>query len=115
MTDLLTPNELLALIVTLGITLGGTETLKRLLRRAGLGPWHDKWPPRAVAVAVGTFTGIGVWPLDSQIDPMFAGLFVGLTAPTLYRVGVAIIARRYPGVAAAITGKQDGVDHAGPP
>ena len=115
MTDLLTNREILALIVMLGITLGSTELLKRLLRRAGPGLWHDKWPPRAVAVAVGTFTGTGVWPLDSQIDPLFAGLFVGLTAPTLYRVGVAIIARRYPGVAAAITGKQDGGDNAGPP
>jgi len=115
MTEYISPQEIVALIVMLGITLGSTELLKRLMRRAGPGLWHDSWPPRAVAVAIGTFTGVGVWPLDSQVDPLFAGLFVGLTAPTLYRVGVAIIARRYPGVAAAITGKQDlGGDNAGP-
>ncbi len=114
MTDLLTNQEILALIVMLGITLGSTELLKRLLRRAGPGLWHDRWPPRAVAVAVGAFTGVGVWPLESQIEPIWAGLFVGLTAPTLYRVGVAIVARRYPGVAAAITGrKAEGGDDAG--
>jgi len=106
MTDLLTPDELLALIVTLGITLGGTETLKRLLRRGDVSIWHDAWPPRAIGLVLGVFAGYSLWPPTSQIPPIWAGVFIGVTAPTLYRVGVALIAKRYPSVAAAITGKK---------
>lgn len=102
----LTPEQWVALVVILGITISMTEIGKRLLRRYQPDLHRDSWVPRALSVIVGMAVGFNVWPPGGMIEPIWAGLFVGSTAPVLYKAMIALIAKRYPGVAAAITGNK---------
>lgn len=104
--DFLNTNQWIALVVILGITVSFTEIIKRLLRHWFADICGDSWGPRVISVAIGLAVGMSVWPTGHVIAPVWAGLFIGGTAPILYKGLVALLARKYPGVAAAITGSK---------
>lgn len=106
--DYLSNQEILTLVLVLGITFVLTERVKDHLR-ASVEPKKKPIPfcagdaaPRLVSFVMGFGLVYLAWPASSHVDAWLMGLFIGLGAPALYK----LVKWKFPKLAKAITGKK---------
>ena len=99
--------EFIAIAVAFIVTWVATEPLKRLWRKKT--DMQHVLVPRLIAFVLGMVVTWGMWPDKSNWDWWPLGLLVGLGSPIAYRIFIAVLEKRNPDLAAAITGVKNNV------
>jgi len=100
-TEMLSSNELLILIMVLAITFVLTELLKQMIRHLTKMK-EGNICPRLIGFSIGFMLTIWAWPEASRIDPVLMALFIGAANPAIYR----LVRWKWPKLSAVVTGKK---------
>lgn len=94
--------EIIAVLVALAVSWFATEPLKRAWRKHT--DIQHVLIPRIIAFVLGMVVTWGMWPSTSLWAWWPWGLLAGFGSPFAYRVFIAVLKKRNPELAAAITG-----------